>query len=113
MTTTTIERHHDVGLRRPRHRLAEPLGAAVLGTVADAARDVGRAIADRTPIQWTARMTARVIGVLIVAVAMILGFGVLIATAPPSGATPTPAPGREVTTPSVTPYPGGWTYAPR
>jgi hypothetical protein len=110
--TLTIERHHDVGLRRPRHRLAEPLGAAVLGTVADAARDARSHLADRSPIQWTARMTARVVAVTIIALAMILGFGVLLATTTPSGATPTPAPGRAVVTPSPTPYPGGWTYTP-
>lgn len=109
---TTLERHHDVGLRRPRHRLAEPLGAAILGTAVDAARDARSYLADRSPIQWTVRMTARVIGVLIIALAMILGFGVLLATTPPSRATPAPTPVPAVVTPSPTPYPGGWTYAP-
>lgn len=110
--TITIERHHDVGSRRPRHRLAEPLGAAVLGTAADAARDARSYLADRSPIQWTARMTARVVAVLVIAVALLLGFGVLIATTPPGGAVPAPAPARAVVTPSPTPFPGGWTYRP-
>jgi hypothetical protein len=111
--TITIERHHDVGLRRPRHRLTEPFGAAVRGTVADAFRDARSYLADRSPVDWSLRMTARVTAVVVLALVILLGFGVLIATTPPSGATPAPVPGRPVVTPSPTPYPGGWTYAPR
>lgn len=110
--TVTIERHQDVGTRRPRHRLAEPAAAAVWGTIADAARDVRRYAADRAPIQWTFRMTARVCAVALIAALILLGFGALIVTHPPARATPAPAPGHPVVTPSPTPYPGGWTYTP-
>lgn len=111
--TMTIERHHDVGTRRPRHRLAEPAIEAVRGTVADAARDAGRYVAARSPVDWSLRMTARVTAVVVLAALLLLGFGALIVAHPPARATPAPAPGREVVTPSPTPYPGGWTYAPR
>lgn len=105
--TLTIERHHDVGMRRPRHRLAEPAFAAVSGTVTDAARDVGRAIADRLPIDWTLRMTARVVAVALLVVVLLLGFGALMLVQASGGPPYAPR-----VTPSPTPYPGGWTYGP-
>jgi hypothetical protein len=120
--TITLERPAYAGRRRfedrepdqraARHRAADSLLVVVLASATDALRDAGSAaarglggIAPARAFRWIARMSARAVGVAIIAVGIILGAGAL-AIVEPSPA----APNGIVVTPSVTPYPDGWTY---
>lgn len=110
MTSIAAERPTYVGsrrfsdrpaeVRRARHRHDE-LFALV----------VAYAFADVAVALWSATMSPRAVARLIVvagvAVLLLLGFGALILGGPGRA-----APAEQVVTPSLTPYPAGWTYAP-
>ncbi len=97
-------------VRRPRHRAADSLAVVVLASLADALRDTGRAAGRRITLAWAARMTARTVGVLIVATGLLLGGGALVIAEALPGVAPVHP--MIVVTPEPTPHPGGWSYAP-